>query len=219
MKYLKVIILLFSFHPLFADVGSFDIIEFTKDSESYYLRFWSMGNFINNDLIYYGWNGDNTKKASDLIFDFAERSDSITIYASLTKLDLSKFYPQSIKQNNMLFIFQNEIKIHTCDLQENYEISKAYRGNEAGYTYSPGLSNKDNIWIKDYEIEKLFDFRDYELCGMSLFGIKNNLSVLEKDNLRFEIDELLKEYRYPEFKSLLKSLLKKNIIMIGHCSC
>jgi len=116
-------------------------------------------------------------------------------------------------------MLSGKLKIHLCDLQDEYKIVEMHAGNSYGYTYTEGITEEDNIWINDYEIEELFQFSDHGLCEMTLYGIKNNVTAKEKNILKYKIDRLIKQDRFEEFQFLLKSLLKKNIIMVGACAC
>ena len=211
-------LLFFSSSQLNADVGRFDIIEIRYSNQIYFTKIWSNGILKDNDLRYYSW--DNIY-INDVGYYFAEHlveTDTIDLYKSLVKFDLFKIEKQ-YELDSILYLFKDLERVSVSDLISDYDIVNAYSGNTFGFTSTNNISNDDNLWISESNVEVLFDFEDYELCSMKLYGIKDELSECRIEELRVEIDSLLKNFMYKEFHKLLNEVLKEKIVMIGTCSC
>ncbi|MDF1699482.1 MAG: hypothetical protein P1U56_26755 [Saprospiraceae bacterium] len=201
-----------------SDIGYFDVIKFQKGEQVLFASVWSHGILKNHDLNYYSWSGELKTSVFNHLQSFSNRSDSLTLYDELVEFKVSKL-DSDFEQDSILFILKKPKKYLKSKILNEFEIIDAFRGNTIGYTYSSNLTNEDNIWVEDYETEILFSFSDYELCSMRLYGIKNNLPKDETERLKLKIDTLLKDHDYTKFNELIAKLKKKNIIMIGFCSC
>lgn len=99
-----------------------------------------------------------------------------------------------------------------------FDLISIKRANTMGFTYTQALNELDNYWLADYPIEELFSF-GYDICGMSMYGIKGNLQKEEKRQLKIRLERLLKDEGDAAFREELNELHKRNIIMIGFCAC
>jgi len=220
MRTFIIILLLAPLFKLKADIPNFDVIEYKNNEKSIYLKTWSLGILMNNDLCYYSWDGEYISEVSTFINDKILEGDSITIYTEIAIIDHTKISGMVDRDSDsILYHLKYPKRISIEDLNNEYQINSAFRGNTAGYAYSSDLKTADNTWINDYEIEKLFDLTDYELCSFSFYGIKNNLDKKEKAKIKSKLDSILKRHSLEAFESELSLLYKRNIIMIGFCSC
>lgn len=202
-----------------ADIGSFDVFEFSDGNSIIYISTYTRGRLINHDLCYYDWYGEFKINIETLLHSDFEDHDSIEIYTNIEKINLSSFDKDYEEFAPILYILKGKLKISHKSFFENYDIIDAYNGNTYGFTYTPSLSTSDNSWLQDYDIDKYFRFNDNELCDMTLYGIKNNLSEIEVLRIKVDLDTLLKEQKHQDFHEMLDKLKLQNMIMIGFCSC
>ena len=203
----------------YADVGSFDIIKIEINKIEYYLSIYSTGTLQNHDLCYYSWDGEYKNEVEVILKKSFKRQDSIELFKELHIINIEKLldFPDDLNKN--LFILKKSVKMSKEYIFNNLRVLDAFNGSTYGMTYTPELQNNDNIWINDYPIEKLFNITDYELCSMSVYCIKGNISKQESNRIRSVLDSFLKKYERKKFKKELKRLYKKHIFMIGFCSC
>jgi len=216
------ILTLLTVATLKADIPKFDVITIEYQDSIYFLGFENKGQLLNNDLFYYNYKNeiksDVATEVENYLSRLASRSRNIVLYRKCERINLRKFERHS-NGDSILYILKDEFKVKAEELTCKYEIRSAENGCTSGYAYTEELNSNDNFWIADYEIETLFNFSDNELCDMTLYGIKGNIRREEAAELKAQIKELFKNFKRSEFKSLLSELYKRNIIMIGFCSC
>lgn len=204
-----------------ADVGSYNVATIGYKGKTYYLMVFQKGRKLLYDgLCYETYSGEEIDMKADIIKAYS-RYDSITIYQNINVIEVNKIEKFDFRYN--FPVLSNRVRIAGKELEDINLITVKY-SVQNGLTYSPDLASRDIGWIYDYPLEKLFDVSDNELCGMSFYGIKGNLSVIE--SLRIKVD--LIEYfdidirRNPDredFDDLLHRLFDMQIFMIGECSC
>ena len=155
--------------------------------------------------------------------------DNLKLYEDMIVIPKSKIESLYSNMDNSMSKHLFQLVGKTIELTGNQldaiDITKIHVGNTAGYIYSPGLSKKDENWIQDYELEKITGFNDGELCDIELFSIKGNIAKKEALGIKNEIRSLYKEmhntndYDGKTPNEYFNELLKRNILMVGFCSC
>jgi hypothetical protein len=224
IKKMKPLLIVFSFLFLIsgilkADIPIFDVVTISVDDKVYYIQYETRGLLKEGKLEYYSYKGEFLGTVAEHVDHFL-RFPETELFLNLDVINSEKFSdftePDSEKK---LFFLKNIVVIPSKEILGNYEIISAVNGNTFGYICSQDLNELDNYWIKDYPIKLLFTFSDYEICDMALYGIEGNLSNKDVQIIKERIDKELKSQNQEEFKKILSELYKRNIIMIGFCSC
>ena len=221
MKLITFTILFLTTLQLRADIGRFDVIKMTNNENTVYLKLWSPGVLKNHALCYYSNDGTYLNEVEFYLSRVKKsRKDSVQVYQDLTILDM-RYLDERQKEgrDTFLYILKNPVNISYSQFQAEYSIADAFNGNIGGFIYTEHISNSDNYWIKNYTIEEYFSLSDDEICFMTIYGIKGNLSLKQKASLREKLKSFLKRPSRKLFFEELSYLYKKNIIMIGICSC
>ena len=226
----KILTTVFTFLTLlvFADIPRVDVMEVSYKGKKYYK--WSFVAHLKFEegCVYDKQNGDYLYEEVEY-FSNRYKGDKLKFYRDLVSIRKSKIKSQyanmdNSTSNNLIQLVGTQIELTGKQL-DSIAIIKIHLGNTAGYTYSPSLSKKDENWIQDYDLEKIAGFNDGELCDLELFSIKGNISKKEalgiKNEIRSLYDEILSnnEYKGKTPDQYFDELLKRNILMIGFCSC
>ncbi len=220
-----VILIFIGGNTLLADIPKFDVITISFNSETYYFKMETRGQFTDNDLCYTSCynHGVYTKtplNIHEIIDNYLSSSPTITLYRAFHIIHLNKMRNRYNNEDFNLYLLKNKVKLKTEDLINKIEVTNAVHGNTYGYIYTNDLDTEDNNWINDYPIEKIFNLGDPEgMCTMEMFAIKGNLRPNQKWKIRWRLTLLLRNGKQKEFQEALSELHKKNIIMIGFCSC
>lgn len=200
-----------------ADIPTFDVITISYKDKLYYIQYETIGKLKKDDFNYYGHDDKIHANVNDRIEEMMNRS-SIDVFNRLEIINMAKLKGQR-DWNSKLYILKEKLTLKCKEIRKHYKIVDAVNANTYGYIWTKELSDLDNYWLRDYDIEVLFHQEDYEMCGMTFYGIKDNITESEKRKLKLLIDSLLKKYDHVNFNKILSNLYKRNIIMIGHCSC
>ena len=203
------------------DIGHFDIFTISLDGEVYYVPFESPA-LLKDDLCYYYNEDEFFINASEFIDDILKRHESVRAFRAIDIIDLINV--RKISQlggwiyEEQLHKLSKETILITKIIVRKYEFIDAIRGNTYGYQYTKELNENDNYWLTEYELEYYFDINsDDEVCNFGFFGIKGNLDREEITVIENKIKKL-HEARKP-IEPFLSKLYKRNIIMLGACSC
>jgi hypothetical protein len=211
----------------FCDTPITDIIEVLYKNKKYYVAetFMERGVLKNHDLCYYDYNGEYIGEVYDIVNMCIKEDDSIALYATIERINIAKLNCYSDDSSpdyfdNVLKKFDDGITISGKKFKNNFKLLDAYHGNIGLYRFTEGLKESDNIWIDNNKIENLFCLRDQAICTYGFFAIRGRLNSAEKNKLKKELVHLLSsEEFYDKFLIKVEELYKKQIIMVGHCSC
>ncbi len=224
---LTILFTLFSL-TLLADIPRVDIMEVEYQGKKYYK--WE---FISHLSFTKGCVFD--RHSGEYLYEEAEyfrgrhNGNELKLFKEMVSIPKSKIlshYDPTDEYNSeyLIQLVGDPIKLKEEQL-DSLAITKIIVGNTAGYTYSPGLSKLDESWILDYDLEKIVKLNDGELCDLELYSIKGNISKEEKQGIKREIRSLYKAilsnngYDGKTPDEYFNELLKRNILMIGFCSC
>jgi len=150
------------------------------------------------------------------------------LYKELISIPKQKIFqnynPEDTYYSKHLFHLTGDtIELRRSNL-DSIDISKIHIGNEAGYDFPTELRKSDEDWILDYSLEKIANLDD-SYCQFELFAIKGNISKKEAKGIKAELTSLYKamhksnNYKGKKPHEYINELLKRNILMIGFCSC
>lgn len=217
--------LLCAFTTLKAEVSSFDIVEIEIEDQRFFFQYERIGSLNENDWCYYykETNGD-TIVMRDLelnISHFLENSDeSNGFYSEMIIINLENIPIESSFIEKQLYILKNKTRMKWIKGQSSFRIINVHKGNIGGIIYSASLNELDNYWLNDYKIDFLFHIEDtIGLCDMGFYGIKNNYLDSELKEIRIKLYHLLNNQKHEAFEKVLEKLHRRNIIMLGICSC
>ena len=228
MKNLLTILLTFLALSMFADIPRVDIMEVEYQGVKYYK--WE---FISHLTFTEGCVFD--RYTEEYLYEeeayFSNGYNGNKFYREMVSIPKSKIWSEydstnSYTSNYLVQLVGDRIELAGKQL-DSINIIKIHIGNTAGYTYTNSLSKSDENWIQDYELERIVKFNDGELCDIDLFGIKGNISKAEAKSIKNEIKSLYKavlsnnryDYAGKRPEQYFDELLKRNILMIGFCSC
>jgi hypothetical protein len=221
---MKPLLIIFSFLFLIsgilkADIPLFDVVTISVDDKVYYIQYETRGVLLEGKLEYYSYKGEFAGTVKEHVDNFL-RFPETEVFLNLDVINSEKFSDFTEPDSNKkLFFLKNSVVIPSKEILGNYKIISAVNGNTFGYICSQELNELDNYWIKDYPIKLLFTFSDYEICDMALYGIEGNLNDKDVQIIKERIDKVLKLQNQEGFDKILSELYKRNIIMIGFCSC
>ena len=221
----NLIFFIFCFLPftLCADIGSFDVFTIEMNGEEYYFPFASVGILKDNDLCYYDYSGAYEQEVVDFLVDKFSQGFQIYLYRKLDVVDISPIAEILSSSEPLLYKLTDRIEVDGDSLVGAFEVTSAVHGNTVGMIFSEDLSENDNFWLQQVEIELLFSVGSVDLggeCGMDFFGIKNSMSLKEIEELKVEMNVIVTGDNYWEtFSEKLHELYTRQIIMFGTCSC
>ena len=211
-----------------ADIPRVDVMEVTYQGKTYYKMEFVAHLKFEEGCVFDRHTGEYLYEQEDYFQD-RNNGDVIVLSTDIVSIPKSKVFEGYNHRNeydspNLFQLVGEQIKLSGNQL-DSIHISQIHMGSTAGYIFSNGLSKKDEDWIHDYTLEKIARFGDGELCSMELFSIKGNISKKEAKGIENEIRSLYNEilgtrgYTGKTPDEYFQELLKRNILMVGFCSC
>lgn len=204
-------------YSLKADIGNFDVVTISFEEDIYYIMYESPGLLNEKDMTYWNRNSKLDYDVIDMLNKHFEY-ESIQVFEKLDVINL-KNIKANITFEEKLFILRSSRMLNSNEVKRKYKIISVQKGNTYGYMYTEELNELDNHWIENYPIQLLFNTSDFTMCDMSFLGIEGNLTKEEIENIKTKINLMLKSEKGGDMRKMLSELYKRNIIMIGHCSC
>lgn len=202
-----------------SDVPILDIAKVEIDGSKYYMRYQSQGLLKEGDLNYYNYFGDHQPTVEEVVKRELSYTKTYSFYKELHRVIIKNVPGGLDDTDGILYILKGEIEMSVDSIIDSIKILSAENGNFAGFIYSEDLSEVDNQWLTSNPIEEIYTFSGFVICNMSLYAIKGSVDEIMKREVIQKIDASIKQEERDLLEEELHKLYKRQVIMIGICSC